>query len=40
MQRYLGHAHLETTMLSLHLTHKGQEDASQRIDALMQGFQS
>jgi len=40
MQRYMGHAQLETTMLSLHLTHKGHEDASQRIDALMRGFQS
>jgi hypothetical protein len=26
----MGHARLETTMLSLHLTHKGQEDAVQR----------
>ena len=39
IQRYLGHAHPETTMLYLHLTHKGQEDAYQRIDALMRGFQ-
>jgi len=35
----MGHAHLETTMLSLHLTQKGHEDAYQRIDALMGGFQ-
>ena len=40
MQRSMGHAHLETTMLSLHLTHKGHEDASQRIDALMRGCPS
>jgi len=40
MQRSMGHAHLATTMLSLHLTHKGHEDASQRLDALMRGFPS
>ena len=40
MQRSMGHAHLETTMLSLHLTHKGHEDAYQRIDALMRGCPS
>jgi len=40
IQRYMGHAHLETTMLYLHLTQKGQEDAYQRIDTLMRGFQS
>ena len=40
MQRSMGHAQLATTMLSLHLTHKGYEDASQRLDALMRGFQS
>jgi site-specific recombinase XerD len=40
MQRYMGHAHLETTMLYLHLTQKGHEDASQRIDALMRGCQA
>ena len=39
IQRYMGHAHLETTMLYLHLTQKGHEDAYQRIDALMRGFQ-
>ena len=27
LQRYLGHSRLETTMLYLHLTQKGQEDA-------------
>jgi integrase len=36
IQRYLGHAQLETTMLSLHLTHKGQEEAYERLNPLMQ----
>jgi site-specific recombinase XerD len=27
IQRYLGHTQLETTMIYLHLTHKGQEEA-------------
>ena len=40
MQRSMGHAHLATTMRSLHLTHKGHADASQRLDARMRGFQS
>lgn len=40
MQRDMGHAQRETTMRSLHLTHKGHDDASQRLDALMRGFQS
>jgi site-specific recombinase XerD len=35
IQRYLGHAQLETTMVYFHLTPHGQEDAYQRIDALM-----
>jgi integrase/recombinase XerD len=38
IQRYLGHTQLETTMLSLHLTHKGQEEAYERLNALMQGL--
>ena len=38
IQRYLGHTQLETTMLYLHLTHKGQEDAYERLNALMQGL--
>ena len=38
IQRYLGHSQLETTMLSLHLTHKGHEDAYERLNALMQGL--
>jgi site-specific recombinase XerD len=35
IQQYLGHAQLETTMIYLHLTHKGQEDAYARINTLM-----
>jgi len=38
IQRYLGHTQLETTMLSLHLTHKGHEDAYERLNALMHGL--
>lgn len=38
IQRYLGHANLETTMVYLHLTHKGQEDAYQIINQTMRGF--
>jgi integrase/recombinase XerD len=38
IQPYLGHAQLETTMVYLHLTQKGQEDAYQRIDGLMEGL--
>jgi integrase/recombinase XerD len=38
IQRYLGHTQLETTMVYLHLTHKGHEDAYERINALMQGL--
>jgi site-specific recombinase XerD len=36
IQRYLGHAQLETTMIYLHLTHKGQEEAYERLNTLMQ----
>jgi site-specific recombinase XerD len=35
IQQYLGHAQLETTLIYLHLTHKGQEDAYARINTLM-----
>jgi site-specific recombinase XerD len=35
IQRHLGHSSLETTMVYLHLTHKGTEDAYARIDAAM-----
>ena len=38
IQRSLGHSPLETTMLYLHLTHTGHEDAYERLDALMQGL--
>jgi site-specific recombinase XerD len=38
IQRYMGHAMLETTMLYLHLTHKGQEDAYHLIDRVMEGL--
>ena len=35
IQRYMGHSRLETTMIYLHLTTKGQEDAYRIIDQLM-----
>jgi len=35
IQQYLGHTSLETTMVYLHLTHKGQEDAVARLNRLM-----
>lgn len=38
IQRYLGHTQLDTTMVYLHLTHKGHEDAYERLNALMQGL--
>ncbi len=38
IQRYLGHAKLETTMVYLHLTTKGQEDAYEIINNQMKGF--
>lgn len=38
IQRYLGHTQLETTMIYLHLTHKGQEEAYERLNALMHGL--
>jgi site-specific recombinase XerD len=38
IQRYLGHSRLETTMLYLHLTQKGQEDARQLINHVMEGL--
>jgi len=38
IQRYLGHACLETTMKYLHLTKKGQEDAYKIINQVMSGF--
>lgn len=38
IQRYLGHPQLETTMVYLHLTLKGQEEAYERLNALRQGL--
>ncbi len=38
IQRYLGHASLETTAVYLHLTAKGQEDAYEIINNQMKGF--
>ena len=38
IQRSLGHTQLETTMVSLQLTHKGQEEAYERLNALMHGL--
>ena len=38
IQRSLGHTQLETTMLYLHLTHKGHEEAYERLNALMRGL--
>jgi hypothetical protein len=38
IQRYMGHAQLETTMVYLHLTQKGQEDACLLINQLMEGL--
>jgi len=35
IQQYLGHTNLATTMVYLHLTNKGQEDAWQKINDLM-----
>lgn len=35
IQQYLGHAQLETTMVYLHFTRKGQENAYSRINTLM-----
>lgn len=36
IQRYLGHASIETTMIYLHLTEKGHEDAAELINVLME----
>jgi integrase/recombinase XerD len=38
IQRYLGPTQLETTMVYLHLTHTGHEDASTRLNCLRQGL--
>ncbi len=38
IQRYMGHTQLETTMVYLHLTRKGQEDACQLVNQVMEGL--
>ena len=38
IQSHLGHSSLETTMVYLHLTRKGNEDAYALIDAVMAGL--
>ena len=38
IQKYLGHSNIETTMVYLHLTQKGHEDASQIVNQLMEGL--
>ena len=35
IQQYLGHSSLESTMVYLHLTQKGKEDALAHINTLM-----
>jgi len=37
IQQYLGHRSIQTTMLYLHLTKKGQEDAYRIINQVMAG---
>jgi len=38
IQQYLGHAQLETTMIYLHLTKVGSEDAYEIMNSVMKGF--
>jgi integrase/recombinase XerD len=38
IQKYMGHTSLETTMVYLHLTQKGQEDAYHLINGVMEGL--
>ena len=38
IQSYMGHTQLETTMVYLHLTRKGQEDACQLINQVMESL--
>ncbi len=38
IQKYLGHTRLETTMVYLHLTQKGQADAYHLIHGVMEGL--
>ncbi|MCK4728824.1 MAG: site-specific integrase [Desulfobacterales bacterium] len=39
IQKYLGHKRLETTMIYLHLTNKGHQDAYELINHVMKGFE-
>ena len=39
IQRYLGHSQLETTMVYLHLTDRGQEDSFNLINQVMKGVE-
>ena len=38
IQKYLGHSSLDTTLIYLHLTQKGNEDAYALINNLMEGL--
>jgi integrase/recombinase XerD len=38
IQKYMGHTSLETTMVYLHLTHKGEADAYALINSVMEGL--
>lgn len=38
IQKNMGHSSLESTMVYLHLTHKGNEDAYALIDSVMEGL--
>ncbi len=38
VQQFLGHAQLETTMIYLHVTRRGQEDSAAKINQLMEGL--
>lgn len=38
IHKYMGHTSLETTMVYLHLTQKGQEDAYHLINGVMEGL--
>jgi integrase/recombinase XerD len=38
IQKNMGHTQLETTMIYLHLTQKGHEDACQLINQVMEGL--
>ena len=35
IQRYMGHSNIDTTLVYLHLTQKGHDDAAQIINQLM-----